>query len=330
MFCEHTNNKRIKWVDIVKGICIIFVMLSHSNPPDDFRRFFTPFFLTMFFFASGYTFSTKKRFKEFISGKVYHLICPLLLLGTIRVVGMNVMSGGNLAEGFKGLLLQISCQGDELWFVSCLFTTSILLYLLIQINKKLFKNNHLQALLLFESVIFLLIGYSVILLFHQRIIWEFEIACIMLFYMVLGHICKRNELYLPTHRGMISIVLFFIYCLILVLNKNDVDIHAEIFSNPFIFNVSALLSIIPMIEFSKWIEKTKAANLFIFLGQNSLFYFAFSGIIREIFFRFAKLEMDPHITSILCTCFMIVILIIPAKITRKYFPWLVGAKKSGD
>lgn len=329
MFFERPNDNRIKWIDIVKGICIVFVMLSHSNPPDDFRRFFTPFFLTMFFFASGCTFSTKNQFKEFILGKVYHLVCPLLLLGAIRVVGMNMMSGGNLVEGFKGLLLQISCQGDELWFVSCLFTTSILLYLLIQINKKLFRDNYLLALLLYESVIFLLIGYSIILLFHQRIIWEFEIACIMLLYMVLGYICKRNE-YLPTHKGMISIVLFIIYCLILVLNKNDVDIHAEIFPNPFIFNISALLMIIPMIEFSKWIEKTMMAKLFIFLGQNSLFYFAFSGIIREILIRFVNFEMDPHITSILCTCLMIVILIIPAKVTRKYFPWLVGAKKSGD
>ena len=329
MFCKCPNDKRIKWIDIVKGICIVFVMLSHSNPPDDFRRFFTPFFLTMFFFASGYTFSTKKRFKEFISGKVYHLVCPLLLLGTIRVVGMNVMSGGNLLESFKGLLLQISCQGDELWFVSCLFTTSMLLYLLIQINKKLFKNNHLLALL-FESVIFLLIGYSIILLLHQRIIWEFEIACIMLLYMVLGYICKRKESYFPTNEGMISIVFFIIYCLILVLNKNDVDIHAEMFPNPLVFNISALLMIIPIIELSKWIEKTKMANLFIFLGQNSLFYFAFSGIIREIFIRFVNFEMAPHIASILCTCFMIVILIIPAKITRTYFPWLVGAKKLGD
>ena len=48
------TNERIKWLDIIKGICISFVMLSHSYSPDDYRRFFTPFFLSMFFFASYY------------------------------------------------------------------------------------------------------------------------------------------------------------------------------------------------------------------------------------------------------------------------------------
>lgn len=45
MVCDEGLNKgRIKWIDIIKGICIVFVMLSHSYPPDDYRRFFTPFF----------------------------------------------------------------------------------------------------------------------------------------------------------------------------------------------------------------------------------------------------------------------------------------------
>ena len=119
MVCDEGLNKgRIKWIDIIKGICIVFVMLSHSYPPDDYRRFFTPFFLTMFFFASGYTFSTKNRFRDFILGKIYHLVCPVFLLGSIRIIGMRIMGVGNLMEGFKGLLLQISCQKDEMWFVS--------------------------------------------------------------------------------------------------------------------------------------------------------------------------------------------------------------------
>lgn len=40
MVCDEGLNKgRIKWIDIIKGICIVFVMLSHSYPPDDYRRF---------------------------------------------------------------------------------------------------------------------------------------------------------------------------------------------------------------------------------------------------------------------------------------------------
>ena len=111
--------------------------------------------------------------------------------------------------------------------------------------------------------------------------------------------------------------------------KNDVDIHAEVFPYPTVFIISSFLIVLPIIELSKWIEKTKMAQAFVFLGQNSLFYFAFSGFVREIFIRIidSTMTMDPHIESLLCTLSMIVVLIIPAMITRKYFPWLVGVKK---
>lgn len=111
----------------------------------------------MFFFASGYTFSTKNRFRDFILGKIYHLVCPVFLLGSMRITGMRIMGVGNLMEGLKGLLLQISCQKDEMWFVSCLFTSSMLLYLLIRINRRVFYNIDQNILLLCEAILFLML-----------------------------------------------------------------------------------------------------------------------------------------------------------------------------
>ena len=145
----------------------------------------------------------------------------------------------------------------------------------------------------------------------------------MLLYMVLGYIYKRKEVVYPK---FVQVLLFFLYCAILILIKNDVDIHAEIFPKPMFFIISSLLIVFPIVELSKWIQKTKMAQVFVFLGQNSLFYFAFSGFVREIFIRIidSTMTMDPHIEYLLCTLSMIVVLIIPAMITRKYFPWLVG------
>ena len=200
------TNERIKWLDIMKGICILFVMLSHSYPPDDYRRFFTPFFISMFFFASGYTFSIKSGFKEFIIGKIYHLMCPLFMLGTVRILGMKLLGDINLFESFKGLLLQISCQKDEMWFVSCLFTASLLLYICIHINKRIFSKMDQKIVLLCEAVLFGVIGYYIILFMQVRIIWEFEIACIMLLYMALGYLYKNNEIRYPKYIPYVFIV----------------------------------------------------------------------------------------------------------------------------
>lgn len=73
--------QRIEWADIMKGILILFVVLSHSYPAEIYQQFFTPFFLSMFFFVSGYFFSRKGSFGAFLKSRLYQLILPLLLLG---------------------------------------------------------------------------------------------------------------------------------------------------------------------------------------------------------------------------------------------------------
>lgn len=44
------RTKRIEWVDIVKYVCIIMVMLSHlESRTDIWSAFYTPFFFIWFF-----------------------------------------------------------------------------------------------------------------------------------------------------------------------------------------------------------------------------------------------------------------------------------------
>lgn len=50
------KTKRVEWIDVMKGILILFVILSHTYPAVIYRLFFTPFFLTMFFWASDILF----------------------------------------------------------------------------------------------------------------------------------------------------------------------------------------------------------------------------------------------------------------------------------
>ncbi len=57
------RTKRIEWVDIVKYVCIIMVMLSHlESRTDIWSAFYTPFFYLVFFFVAGYVYKPKKQF----------------------------------------------------------------------------------------------------------------------------------------------------------------------------------------------------------------------------------------------------------------------------
>lgn len=322
---QNTSKPRVKWIDILKGICIIFVMLSHSYPPDAYIRFFTPFFLTMFFFASGRTFSLKSGFWEFLLGKIRHLVIPLLLLGSIRILGMWILGMADLKSGFIGLLLQISCKQDELWFISCIFTASLLLYCIIRISRKLFGDTARgDVCILICSALLGVWGYIDILFLHYRFIWEFEIACIMMLYFALGYLYKKYE---PAPGLIPVLILSVLYIASIAIINQDVDIHKEHFGNVLMFIISSFLVILPLLSLTKWLEKTKLSGMFVFLGQNTLFYFAFSGFVREIFIRLLHMfvTLNPYIESVLCTIVMILVLIIPAKLVRRFLPWLVGA-----
>lgn len=66
-----TTKKRIEWVDIGKYICIMFVMLSHlESTTEVLDKFYSPFFLTVFFFLSGYVYRQPSSFKEHMDKKI--------------------------------------------------------------------------------------------------------------------------------------------------------------------------------------------------------------------------------------------------------------------
>lgn len=71
------TNGRIEWVDVGKYICIMFVMLTHLDSGSVILdKFFNPFFLTMFFFLSGYVYKQPQSFKEHIAKKTKGLLVP--------------------------------------------------------------------------------------------------------------------------------------------------------------------------------------------------------------------------------------------------------------
>lgn len=54
------NIQRIDYVDTVKYICIMFVILSHLAANTNLMwAFYSPFFLSAFFFVSGYVYKQK-------------------------------------------------------------------------------------------------------------------------------------------------------------------------------------------------------------------------------------------------------------------------------
>ena len=322
------KTKRVEWLDVLKGILILFVILSHSYPSLIYRYIFTPFFLTLFFFASGYTFSMKQNTKVFLQNKWKRLGIPFLILGGIRVaINYILYKDGSIEKYLVNFLLQKNSQGDELWFVSCLITTSILLYIvkkIMDIKGEEYQKKHIVLV----TLALLIAGMIDIQVFKIKFLWQLELAFIMIFYMALGFCYKEVKTNKILENKKFILINTVAYMIIVIFIRNDVDVHLEKFQYPVTFFISSLLAITPLLYISKKICETKWKKVFIFLGQNTLFYYAFAGIIRIVLYaavsQCLKIQPDKYIMPVICTAVSAVFLAYPAKLIKKFLPWVVG------
>ena len=323
-----SEKKRLLWLDIVKGICIFFVMLSHSYPNAATRSFFTPFFLNMFFVTAGYTFSIKSSFKEFIIGKIKGLVVPLLILGTVRLLLLWAFGGfsGNIVKNFLEFLLQINCKNDEMWFISCLFTCELIFYFIVR-----FISVRIPRWIV--CFVFMALGFADILLVGLKLPWELELACIMMPYINAGLEFKNNNASDITEKKWIPFVIAssVIYIASTCIYISTTDVHNESFDCFPLFIVSSFAAILPLFFIAQKLENTKFGKVLNFLGLHTLFYYAFSGIVREFFYigiKMVGLSAESGVMSfvlpITCAVFMAVIMAPFAYISMKWFPWAFG------
>lgn len=132
--------ERVLWIDTLKGLGIIAVVLGHSGYQNGYFMFF--FHMPLFVFISGYLYKrnssvpwsgvAKRRFR--------HLMIPYIvymLLITLIISSYNVIAGASFLEAlsldWKSMLLGGSLLNGAygvFWFVTCLFTVQILYDLL--------------------------------------------------------------------------------------------------------------------------------------------------------------------------------------------------------
>ena len=87
----QTKKTRIRWIDNARGICVFCVILAHCKLEHTYlQMIYTPFFLALFFFLSGYLFNCHKDIKTDILKLVRNLIIPYFLLCFLLVfIGLD-------------------------------------------------------------------------------------------------------------------------------------------------------------------------------------------------------------------------------------------------
>lgn len=302
---------------------MFFIVLSHTGVPNIYTRFYTPIFLTAFFFVSGYTFSTKANFRIFLTSKIKALIVPMLCFGTFDAVVAHVVRGDNIIKRYIGLLLQRSCHGDDFWFLGCLFTILMMFYIIVRVT----RDN--PKLIIIMSIVIAVLGYLYIGYINIKLPWQFEGAMVMEIWLALGYLYKKYEYKLEKFIDKkYLIILGVIYVFTVLIYDNDVNIRLENYKCIAMFVISSIVGIAMLVVGSKILKHNK---ILCFIGFNSLIFYALqskcikiSSYILTNVLNAVDISLTKYLACVLDVV-MACILIVPCVyFINRYVPFVVG------
>lgn len=325
---KEIHSKRIIWLDYLKGICMISIILNHINGPEIYGQITYPFELVGFFFASGFTFNPRQDFRDFFFNKVKVLALPVIIFGIINLSISCLFKEIDIYDRIIGIILQIPGKWDDLWFVACLFTMELIYYIVIKIGRSNFEQFAICLVLAF-------FGYLSVTYSQLRIPWHIENACLLIVFLWLGNMArKENEIksYSSCKLWMLFIISSVVYTVLIIFKKNyPIDVHLLNYGSLPLFMFSALSGLITIIFLAMILDSslnnTIPLRFLSFIGSSTLIYYAFqSKAISTVEFLCSKIGVsyESYIGTIAC-CFIVTIsLIIPSVIIKKYFSFLLG------
>lgn len=341
-------SKRIEWVDIGKCICALFVIIIHLESNTALLgKFYEPFLLNGFLFLSGYTFSYRPGFKQFLKRKTKQLLIPWLFFGMLVVISGNLYSPS--PDAHNGLLIdlfwffvQIREKNDAMWFVSALFVAYIPFYYLIGLYQKKHQNkNHTILLILFVTLLYYLGSlYGQKFPKHlfpwdsNKLPWHTEYIPNALFFMTLGYLYRHKiEERLKKYEKPLVILFIFVFYLYLVYGNAWVFFDKKTETRIIFWILREVCAVTLLVGFSKLIKPSK---VMLYIGQNSLIYFGIAHYLNVIIQLILKIavpgwyaailsnEYHSAIFSIVFAILSSLILTVPAYIINRYFPFLIG------
>lgn len=317
------------WLDAMKGVAMFLVVLSHAeHVPLWLECFFTPFFLTSFFFASGYLFQNPDK-PFLLKLKIVRLIESLLIPYLIYWIASFVV-----AELFKGETviailthwMESFVEGKKLWFISCLLCAELLMIACLSVSRN-------AKVILCSGVFSLLVWKLTPLSLPGERAWCINIAFVAYFFMTLGYSFRKYEsMFSFVLRNkyvisMIGTIYFTLVALDYAWVHNNVVFALNIFSDIYFFVLSSIMALACLYIVY---NKIPSYRFITYLGSNSLLIYFFHKQVLDFLKRINAHYLGFLPDSIIFlweAVGVIVILILPIAIVNRYIPILSGKSK---
>ena len=317
------KKKRIEYIDIAKGICILLVVLGHELTWNDALRYFIySFHIPMFFALSGMvmviTHELDLSFDLFLKKNINGILKPYFQVSIIYII-YDLVGGGTARNIIIEIIQTIMGYGiNVLWFLSTLFLGKILVWCFY---KKIFVKHRKICVVfaVFCGLVALEIAEPVTEIFSSntvgRIIgWLFlsltrpiVAGLFILFGVYWIKIFEKLKNNPAVQILLISLLLINIGVMVM---KDKITL-VNMISNPtYIVLISGISGTISVLAISKMDEKHCGARFFGYVGKNSMLIMVTHEYlkIRENVQDFLSLKINNYIFSITITFILVLII----------------------
>ncbi len=265
------TSERVAWIDIAKGILILFVIWGHSVASSKVHNYRGSFYMPAFFVLSGYTMREKLDlpWRTYIANKAVTLLGPYLLFSLAWIVYSYIKTlieptGFSAETAVISIFLPYSGRTDgsvyNFWFLPCLFLANFAVSLMVYLCgwKKLFG-----------LVLALLYGLLGSILEHGSLLSGSAMAIV---FVTLGYLARKYRL--GTISAVVGVVCLILHSIGVLVNvgylENTLDYSAASFGNPFLFILGGVAG---TVAWCKIAQIWKSAAPLQFVGKNSLTYY---------------------------------------------------------
>lgn len=284
--------KRLDWIDAIKGLGIVFVLLGHAHINGIGKVWVYTFHLGLFFFCTGFTFSADKyaTLQQFINRKIKTLILPYVILSitcfafssTVDIV-VTILHGHSIdifyyCKRFLGIFLQVRNSVFEgyCWFIMLVFVIDIFYYIIFNATRE--KN---------------LIRWIVVILFYfaagvymnaggRPLPWHIDAAILSIVFVNIGNTLKEYNITLSSKK---IIILSAITSVIIAIFEYKKNFRCDIFESS-IGNLALFLlgNFAGFTIFSYLMKQNGKFSGLINIGKNSLIIYALhQAVVYRIF-----------------------------------------------
>ena len=282
--------KRVRWIDIARGIGIFFVIYGHFLDKDSYRYLIYSFHIPLFFFLSGiiFRYKTQENFFFFLRKNIKTILLPYFLFAFLQLLFWVIFTKppettmSEIMKQFLGIFYGSGSNGQlafdsVLWFLPCLFVTKIG----FAIIARLVKNTYIIGGILF---LFSLIGYGFSVMYpHTKLPFQTESALSAIVFFGLGFLWSHYEkpTFLLERCGKYLFLVFVICCIYFAdinfyLYGHQIDMRLNRLNNYFFFYFAAFSGILACLSFSIMLKKN---NILEYIGKYSLLLFAWHPLL---------------------------------------------------